>query len=329
MRRIALTISMVFLLTGCASFEKREVVASLPESPDPAAQAPRVSGVAGEAAPSVRVLKRKIAVARFTNEAKYGTSLFGEAYNRDPNFDRLGKQAADMLSAELTKSGKFIVLERIDLKKVQAESELMGLSPEEFKQNLVGVDGLIFGSVAELGRKDTGEVALFSRSRKQTAHAKVNARLVDPRTGHVLFSEDGGGDASLEQMTILGLGDRATFDSTLNDKALSAAIANLTEKIVNKLAEKPWTTGILAIEGTDVLIAGGERQGLKVGDRLKVMVPGKVIKSPQTGFNVQLPHTQVGKLEIVSFFGDSETNEGAICRVVSGDTPTPDHLIQF
>ena len=78
-----------------------------------------------------------------------------------------------------------------------------------------------------------------------------------------------------------------------------------------------------------MLISGGERQGLKLGDRLKVMVPGKVIKSPQTGFNVQLPHTQVGELEVVSFFGDTETNEGSICRVVSGDMPTTDHLIQF
>ncbi len=329
MRRIAVTISMVFILTGCASFEKRELVASLPEAPELAAQAPRVTGVSGDLAPSARVLKRKVAVARFTNEAKFGTSLFGERFNRDPNFDRLGKQAADMLIAELTKSGKFLVLERLDLKKIQAESELMGLSPEEFKQNLVGVDALIFGSVVELGRKDTGEVFLFSRSRKQTAHAKVNVRFVDPRSAHVLFSEDGAADASLEQMTILGLGDRATFDSSLNDKAVSAAVVNLTEKILNKLADKPWTTGVLAIQGTDVLISGGERQGLKIGDRLKVMVPGKVIKSPQTGFNVQLPHTQVGELEVVSFFGDTETNEGSICRVVSGDMPTTDHLIQF
>jgi curli biogenesis system outer membrane secretion channel CsgG len=276
------------------------------------------------------VLKRKVAVARFTNEAKQGSSsLFGETYNRDPNFDRLGKQAADMLTTELTRSGKFIVLERIDLNKLEAENELMGLSREQFKKNLVGVDALIFGSIAEFGRKDVGEVQLFSRSRQQIAHAKVNARLVEPRTGHAFFSDDGAGDATLDQSTILGLGDRATFDSTLNDKALSAAVVNLIDKIINKLADKPWTTGILTVEGENVLVSGGQRQGLRVGDRLKVMAPGKVIKSPQTGFNVQLPHQQVGELQVVSFFGDSDTNEGSICRVVNGATPTSDHLIQF
>lgn len=320
---------LLLLCAGCASYDKREVVDVRPSAPNPAAQAPTNLSAASPAS-SVRILKRKVAVARFTNEAKAASSsLFGEAYNRDPNFDRLGKQAADMLSTELTRSGKFIVLERIDLGKLEAESELMGLSRDQFKQSLVGVDALIFGSVAEFGRKDVGEVQMFSRSRQQIAHAKVNARLVDPRTGHAFFSDDGAADATLEQSTILGLGDRATFDSTLGDKALSAAVVNLLDKFINKLSDKPWTTNVLTVEGGTVVISGGARQGLRTGDHLKVMVPGKVIKSPQTGFNIQLPPTQVGELEILSFFGDSDVNEGSICKVLSGQTPTTDHVIQF
>jgi len=329
MRRFAILCLALSLLPSCAGYDKREVVDSRPTAPNPAAQAP--TNLAGSSSSSsTRILKRKVAVARFTNEAKAGSSsLFGEAYNRDPNFDRIGKQAADMLSTELTRSGKFIVLERLDLNKLEAESELMGLSREQFTQSLVGVDALIFGSVAEYGRKDVGEVQLFSRSRQQIAHAKVNARMVDPRTGQAFFSDDGAGDATLEQSTILGLGDRATFDSTLGDKALSAAVVNLIDKLITKLSDKPWTTSILTVEGASVIVSGGQLQGLRVGDHLKVMLPGKVIKSPQTGFNVQLPHTQVGELEVLSFFGDSETNEGSICRLVRGATPTTDHLIQF
>ncbi|WP_447983901.1 CsgG/HfaB family protein [Nitrospira sp. Nam74] len=329
MRRLPCFVAFLMFCAGCASYDKREMVDSRPTASNPAAQAPtNVSSSSPSAA--ARILKQKVAVARFTNEARsMSPSLFGEAYNRDPSFDRLGKQAADMLSTELTRSGKFIVLERQDLNKLEAESELMGLSHEQFKQSMVGVDALIFGSIAEFGRKDVGEVQMFSRSRQQIAHAKVNARLVDPRTGHAFFSDDGAGDATLEQSTILGLGDRATFDSTLNDKALSAAVVNLVDKLINKLADKPWTTGILAVEGLNVIVSGGARQGLRVGDHLKVMNAGKVIKSPQTGFNIQLPHSQVGELEVLSFFGDSETNEGSLCRIVNGPVPTIDHLIQF
>lgn len=329
MRRLGFFLSFLLLCAGCASYDKREIIDSRPSAPNPSAQAPANLSTTPSGT-SARILKRKVAVARFTNEAKaMSTSLFGEAYNRDPNFDRLGKQAADMLSTELTRSGKFIVLERQDLNKLETESELMGLSREQFKQSMVGVDALIFGSVSEFGRKDVGEVQLFSRSRQQIAHAKVNARLVDPRTGHSFFSDDGAGNATLEQSTILGLGDRATFDSTLNDKALSAAVVNLIDKLINKLTDKPWTTSILTVEGANVVVSGGSRQGLQVGDRLKVMSAGKVIKSPQTGFNIQLPHTQVGELEVLSFFGDSETSEGSICKIVKGPVPTTEHLIQF
>jgi curli biogenesis system outer membrane secretion channel CsgG len=326
LKQLALGLSALCLFSACASYDAREVV---DRRTNPLGTSPQALATSPNSTP-IRVLKRKVAVARFTNEAKYGSaSLFGEAYNRDPNFDRLGKQAADMLATELTRSGKFIVLERVDLNKLEAESELMGLSREQFQKHLVGVDALIFGSIAEFGRKDVGEVQMFSRSRQQIAHAKVNARLVDPRTGHAFFSDDGAADATLEQSTILGLGDRATFDSTLNDKALSAAVANLIDKLMNKLSDKPWTTSVLSVEEGQVMISGGQRQGLRVGDHLKVMSPGKVIKSGQTGFNIQLPHTQVGELEVVSFFGDSETNEGSICRLASGAMPTPDHLIQF
>jgi curli biogenesis system outer membrane secretion channel CsgG len=325
MRTLVLSMSMIcFILPSCVGYDKRDVVTTLPDSPNPEAQAPRVPGVSADAGSSARVLKRKVAIARFTNETKYGSGLFTDA-----NYDPIGKQAADVLASELTKSGKFIVLERTDLSKLQTESQLLGMTSDEFRKNLVGVDALILGSVVEFGRKETGEVFLFQRSRKQTAHARVNIRLVDPRTGHVFFSENGGGEATAEAQTTLGLGDRADYDATLNDKAMSAAVANLLDKVLNKLSDKPWTSGILTVEGSNVLISGGPRQGLKVGDRLQVMLPGKVIKSPQTGFNIQTPHTQVGELEIVSFFGDSETTEGSVCRVVSGTAPTTDHIIQF
>jgi curli biogenesis system outer membrane secretion channel CsgG len=54
-------------------------------------------------------LKRKIAISRFTNETQSGNSfLVSESGNR------IGKQAADILSARLTDTGYFLMFERID-----------------------------------------------------------------------------------------------------------------------------------------------------------------------------------------------------------------------
>jgi hypothetical protein len=91
--------------------------------------------------------------------------------------------------------------------------------------------------------------------------------------------------------------------------------------IINKLSERPWRTDVLKVEGSRAYISGGARQGLKPGDRLAVMREGQKVKSQQTGFEITLPAEQVAILRVVSLFGDSESNEGAICEVVEGVLP--------
>ena len=70
-----------------------------------------------------RTLKRKVAIARFTNETKYGQGFF-----YDKNDDRLGKQAMDIFSAKLTATEKFIMLERIDLTHLTKEKQMGNLT---------------------------------------------------------------------------------------------------------------------------------------------------------------------------------------------------------
>lgn len=91
--------------------------------------------------------------------------------------------------------------------------------------------------------------------------------------------------------------------------------------LVSKLTEKPWRTDILKIQGTKLYISGGERQGLKVGDKLLVMQEGDKVKSGQTGFTITLPANKLATLSVVSLFGSDETNEGAMCEIVTGSIP--------
>jgi hypothetical protein len=166
-----------------------------------------------------------------------------------------------MLATELTRSGKFIVLERPDLGKLEAERLLTGASPTDVRRSLVGVDALILGSVVEFGRETTGDRQVFQRSKRQTARARVNVRLVDPVTSHVFFAADGASEASTEVYTTLGFGGQAAFDSTLDDKAMAGAVADLVDRLQRQLANRPWITGVLRVEGDQVMIAGGARQG--------------------------------------------------------------------
>jgi curli biogenesis system outer membrane secretion channel CsgG len=111
----------------------------------------------------------------------------------------------------------------------------MGKTETEFKQNLVGVDALIMGSVVELGRDTTGGVWLVGKEKTQRARARVVLRLVDPKTGAVFYSQEGSGEASISSSSTLGFGGTAGFDSTLEGKAIDAAIVNMINNVVSTL----------------------------------------------------------------------------------------------
>ena len=179
--------------------------------------------------------RMKIAIGRFTNESAYGAGLF-----TDESGDRLGKQASDLLATHLVETQRFAVLERPDLGRLRAEARLMGLSEDDFKKDLKGVDAVILGSVAELGRETTGSSWFLGRSKKQRARARVVLRLADPRTGEIFYTQEGSGEATIEASSTLGFGGMAAWDSTLDGKAIDAAIVNMLNNVVRTLnARRP------------------------------------------------------------------------------------------
>ena len=116
---------------------------------------------------SKKVIKRKVAIGRFSNETEYGKGLF---YDKDN--DPMGKQALDILSAKLGASGKFILLERNDLQQLLEEANRNGQSA----QQAIGADYMIIGSITEFGRKNTSQSQVFTTSKTQTVEAAVSIR---------------------------------------------------------------------------------------------------------------------------------------------------------
>ena len=288
---------------GCATVSTPTVQVEAPVT-----QVEQVKAQAVVQLPVVKGYKRKVAIARFSNESNYGRSLM-----TDQDYDRIGKQASDMLAAKLIMTNKFIVFERTDLNKVQREQAISGTA------ELIGVDALIIGSVTEFGRATGGTQGFLSKTKVQTARAKVEARLVDVKTGQAFFSAAGVGEASTESGEIAGYGSRADYDATLNDRAISAAISDMLDKVVSTFGERPWKTDILEIQDGLVFISGGQKQGIKVGDILQVMEQGASVKSKQSGFEINLPAKKSAEIRVVSFFGDNENNEGSVCEISSGN----------
>ena len=260
-------------------------------------------------------LKRKVAIARFSNETQYGKGLFYDKEN-----DPMGKQAVDILSTKLAASGKFILLERTDFDLIENEMNLAGV--ENIQK--IGADYLIIGSITEFGRKNLGESKVFNRTKTQTVEAGVSIRLVDVSTGQIIYSEEGKGMAEVSNKTTLGLGQRTDYDSTLSDKAISVAISQLVENIINNCMNRPWKAYFLSYDSDGIIISGGKSQGLELGDIFSVVKKGKKVKNPQTGMIIELPGKIVGEVQIDFTGGDVPENEFSMVSITSGSINAED-----
>ncbi len=262
-----------------------------------------------------KTIKRKVAIGRFTNETQYGKGLFYDKEN-----DPMRKQALYILSSKLAQSGKFILLEREDLDVLVKEA---GGS-----MNKIGADYIILGSITEFGRKNEGHEQVFSSTKTQTVEAGVSIRLVETATGLIIYSDEAKGYAETTSKQTLGIGGTAGFDATLSDKAISAALSQLVENIINKCMDKPWRSYILAEDSGSYIIAGGASQGLAAGDKFNVYKKGRKVKNPQTGMEIELPGTLIGVVTVQTCIGDTPETEISFC-VYSGEDLDEEHLENY
>ena len=262
-----------------------------------------------------RTIKRKVAIGRFSNETQYAKGMFYDKEN-----DPMRKQALDILSSKLAASEKFILLEREDLDILVNEAGT--------DMNKIGADYIILGSITEFGRKTEGEQKIFSSTKTQTVEAGVSIRLVEVSTGLIIYSDEAKGYAETSSKKTMGIGGSAGYDATLSDKAISGALSQLVENIINKCLDKPWKSYILSVEDGSYIISGGGSQGLVSGDKFTVYKKGKVVKNPQTGMDVELPGTKTGEVTILSSFGDTPESEISFCSY-EGEALDTENLMNY
>lgn len=262
-----------------------------------------------------KTIKRKVAIGKFTNETTYGKGLFYDKEN-----DPMRKQALDILSAKLAATGKFILLERDNLEVLVQEAGS--------DMSKIGADYIILGSITEFGRHNEGTQKVFSSSKTQTVEAGVSMRLVEASSGLIIYSDEAKGFAETTSKTSFGVGGTADYDASLSDKAISAAIGQLVENIVNKCMDKPWRSYILDIDEGVYMISGGASQGLTAGDTFSVYAKGKTVTNPQSGIKVELPGKKVGVVTVTMTLGDTPDTEFSMCEYV-GDPISKEELTKY
>lgn len=261
--------------------------------------------------------KRRIGVVAFENKAPYAQK-------------RIGETATDIIITELTKTGKFIVVERDKMDKILDEQKLGQtgvIDPGTAAQvgKVLGLNAILTGSVSQFGVKSEGKDFIISQSKQQIVECTVDIRAVDAETGQVLLADSGKGVVRKASGQFLGMGNKSKYDETLEGEALRAAVVQFMDNLVSQLNKKQWSGRVAAVEDGSVYLNAGEESGMQIGQKLKVFSQGKEIKDPTTGLIIGRTEKEVGVVKIASFFGDN----GSVATVISGQTPAPGYLVRL
>ena len=158
------------------------------------------------------------------------------------------------------------------------------------------------------------------------SHTVVSGR--SDEAGLIIYSDEAKGYAETTTKQTLGIGGTAGFDATLSDKAISAALSQLVENIINKCMDKPWRSYLLAEDAGSYIISGGLAQGIAVGDKFNVYKKGRKVKNPQTGMEIELPGTLIGVVTVQTMLGDTPETEISFCSY-SGQDIDENHLDDY
>ena len=172
-------------------------------------------------------IKTTLVVGKFNNNTNYRQGIFSSG------IDQLGNQAKTILKTHLQQTNRFKLVDRENLSEIGQEAKFRGSN-----QNISGARYAVTGSIAEFGRKETGDrtlFGLFGRGKEQAAYSKVMLHIVDVDTSEVIYSTQGAGEYSLSHREILGTGGTAGYDATLNGKVLNLSITEAVNNIVRDL----------------------------------------------------------------------------------------------
>lgn len=177
-------------------------------------------------------VRKTLVVGNFQNRSTYMRGIFSDGS------DQLGNQAKTTLKSHLQQTGRFIVVDRENMRSLKRESNLRGET-----QNLKGAQITISGDVTEFGRRTTGDRMLFGilgSGKRQLAYAKVTLNVINVSTSEIIFSTQGAGEYDLSNREFIGFGSTAGYDATLNGKVLNLAIMDAVNKLVVGLEQGQW-----------------------------------------------------------------------------------------
>ena len=175
----------------------------------------------------------------------------------------------EMLTTALTKSERFVVLERAALDKVTAEQDLGAsgrVHPEFAPQvgKITGAQAIITGDItrfsytqSSLGGSGSILRGLGARVEKTNAQVGIDLRIIDTETGEVLLSQSADGSASMSNVsaTITHGGQdfsSAVAENTPLGKATRQALERIVNAVTNTMKSQRSSGRVMDVRGDHI-----------------------------------------------------------------------------
>lgn len=244
--------------------------------------------------------KRRVAVAEFDNKTPYAKR-------------RLGGAGADILTTELVRSGRFVMLERSRIQAVLQEQKLgmemlVDAATAARVGKILGAQAVVVGIITKYGVKTEGRDVGFYKRKTQIAECSVDIRIIDTTSAEIVFAESGEAKVEKSVREFFGAGGRASYDETLGQDALRKAIQDVIAKVITELARTPWFCSVADVEEDEVIVSAGKKSGLEIGAELQAFHLGKEIVDPSTGRVLGRKKTRAGRIRVTSYMGDDAAN---------------------
>ena len=247
--------------------------------------------------------KKRIAVTKFDNKVKgvYGSWNIGEGM-------------ADMLTTELMKTNRFVVVERQGLQDVLGEQELgqTGIIRRETAAQVgqvLGAQIIVRGAVTEFEQNESGGgggigIGGFRLGVKgSNAHVAVDIRLIDSTTGQVLFSHNAAGKAESSGVAVgvaRGIVDfnADSFRNAPIGQATRQAISDVIRFVIDRMEAVPFSAKVVKMEGNKVYINIGRSMNIRPGMRMYAYSLGEALVDPDTGLKLGADEKMIGTVEV-------------------------------
>jgi curli biogenesis system outer membrane secretion channel CsgG len=196
-------------------------------------------GVSGQVRKQeAKVEMRKFAPIPFENRKKVGIVEFEDRSNYGKG--QLGTGASRVMTTMLVDCEQFRVFEREKLHRVMEEQKLQksgAFDPNTAVQvgKLVGLDFVIYGAVTKFGIRTEGKDLIIYSSKRVAADCTVDMSVISVQTGEIVYAKQGDGTAYRQASKVLGLGGSMSFDQTLAEDSLRAAIAKMMDNLVERI----------------------------------------------------------------------------------------------